>query len=223
MDALGDHARTPETPAEETGPTPDAIEEAATVTASILLNAEVEANAIRQRAYMEGRAAGADEGRLAARAEVVEELQALQSVALQVAAVRESILRGAEAEIIELTIEAARAVLGEAIARDPELVVTSVQRALTRATGANVLRIRVNPQDASVVGAYFDSAATPSGAAWEVTPDGAITVGGCIVDIEGGEIDARIDVQLDAIAGALRELVPFPLERTIESEWQRAA
>ena len=98
-----------------------------------------------------------------------------------------------------------------------------MQRALDRATGTNVLRVRVNPQDASVVSAYLAELPTPIGTAWEVSPEGAITVGGCIVDIEGGEIDARLDVQLDTIISALRELVPFPLSQHDDIEQLRAA
>lgn len=185
-----------------------ALEEAAGQIASLLADAESAAESIRQRAYIEGRASGEREGRATARLEVAGELQLLQSVGRQAAAAHDSIMRSTEAELIELTAEAARAVLGEAVARDPELVTTSVRRALDRATSMNVLRVRVHPDDASIVSAYLAQTPAPGGGTWEVSPEGAITIGGCVIDIDGGEIDARLDVQLETVMSALRALVP---------------
>jgi flagellar biosynthesis/type III secretory pathway protein FliH len=189
----------------------------------LLRDAEDEAVSIRERAYIEGRAEGEQAGIADGRAGVVTELQALQTIGRQAAAIREAVLRNSEGELVELAAEAARAVLGEAIDRDPELVTVSVQRALERAMGMNVLRIRVHPHDASVTSAYLANSPVPISGAWDVAPDGAINVGGCIVDIEGGEIDARLDVQFDAVLAALRELIPFAPPAATHEDWLRAA
>jgi flagellar biosynthesis/type III secretory pathway protein FliH len=222
MDASGQRSAVNDAPAEDASSLA-ALEETSTLAAGLLRDAEGEAVAIRQRAYIEGRAEGEADGRAAARADLLIELQTLQAVGLEVAAVRESILRGSEAELVELTAEAARAVVGEAVARDPALVTTSVRRALDRAAGRNVLRVRVNPADASIVSAYLDHTPATANGTWDVSPDGAITVGGCVIDIDGGEIDARLDVQLDVVINALRELVPFALPRLEDEEQLRAA
>ena len=37
---------------------------------------------------------------------------------------------------------------------------------------------------------------------------GSIGIGGCVIDTAAGEIDARLDVQLDALMRALRTAVP---------------
>ena len=47
-----------------------------------------------------------------------------------------------------------------------------------------------------------------AGEPWEVFEDGSIGVGGCVVDTANGEIDARLDVQLETIARVLRQAVP---------------
>lgn len=223
MDASGQRGAVEDTPAAEPSALAAALAEGSALADAMLRDAEAEAVAIRQRAYIEGRAAGEREGRAAARADVLAELTTLQTIALQAATLRESILLGSEAELVELTAEAARSVIGEAVTRDPELVTASVRRALDRATGVNVLRVRVNPSDATIVSAHLAQTATAATEAWEVSPDGTITVGGCVIDIEGGEIDARLDVQLDVVISALRELVPFPLARLDDEEHQRAA
>jgi flagellar biosynthesis/type III secretory pathway protein FliH len=41
-----------------------------------------------------------------------------------------------------------------------------------------------------------------------VLPDGAISVGGCIIETATGEVDARLDVQMDAVARVLRTGAP---------------
>ena len=67
-----------------------------------------------------------------------------------------------------------------------------------------MLRIRVNPEDRELVDARLVERVGEAAASWEVTTDGAITVGGCIVDTECGEVDARLDAQLEEIARVFR-------------------
>jgi flagellar biosynthesis/type III secretory pathway protein FliH len=47
---------------------------------------------------------------------------------------------------------------------------------------------------------------------YAVAGDGAIAIGGCIVDTAAGRVDARLDVQLDAIARLLRDALPVEAE-----------
>jgi flagellar biosynthesis/type III secretory pathway protein FliH len=47
--------------------------------------------------------------------------------------------------------------------------------------------------------------------AFEVFADGAVGVGGCVIDTAHGRVDARLDVQLDAVALLLREALPIEI------------
>jgi flagellar assembly protein FliH len=132
----------------------------------------------------------------------------VQHVAADAKSVRDRVLMHAEREIVELVIGAVHTVLGEQVRLDSSLVLDTVERALSRAGSLNVVRIRVNPADHEVVATGLLSRIGDTAAGWSVTADGAIGVGGCIIDTAAGEIDARLDAQLGEVARALREALP---------------
>jgi flagellar assembly protein FliH len=166
-----------------------------------------EAARLRAEAARGGRDDGYREGQAAARAELAEALDLVRSAGADAKALRDSVMRGLEAELVELVVEAAHTVIGARAESDRELAVVTVERALERAGRQNVLRIRVHPRDRDVVVAMLKEG-HGSTAGWEVTADGAIGVGGCRIDTEAGEVDARLDAQLDEVAATLRGAVP---------------
>lgn len=161
---------------------------------------------IHEQAYTEGYAAGDHDGRIAAREEVLGALAVLQAAGREAHALRDEIVRGAEREILELSLEVAHAVVGDAARASSAVAIEVLDRALARTGALNVLRIRVHPADRDALTAHLAETRGDAAAHWELLPDGTITVGGCVIDVEGGEIDARLDVQLEQIARALREL-----------------
>jgi flagellar assembly protein FliH len=121
--------------------------------------------------------------------------------------VRDQIAAAAERDLIELVIDAVRSVLGEYASSDPMLVMRTVERAIERLGGQNVVRVRVHPDETETVTAALGER-DGTAATWEVLADGTVSIGGCVIDTTAGEVDARLDVQLDAIARVLREAVP---------------
>lgn len=113
---------------------------------------------------------------------------------------RDGALAAAEREMAELAIAVARRILVEELKMNPERIVDIVRDVLTRARRAQRVEIRVNPADAPTL---RDAAEDAIGRAFRVEEDAAIERGGCIVRSELGELDARIDVQLSALARAL--------------------
>jgi len=75
---------------------------------------------------------------------------------------------------------------------------------LTRARRARDVVVRLHPDDAAILErAAPDVAARAGRASFTVKADASIERGGCVVETDLGELDARIDVQLDALARAL--------------------
>jgi flagellar assembly protein FliH len=189
--------------------------------AELVRQAAEQAAAIQHDAYREGRAEGERDGRAAARSELVEALALVQHVAANAKSVHDRLLLGLERDIVELVIEATRVVIGEHVRRDPTVVLDTIERALARAGAQNVVRVRVHPDDMQVLAASLaegDREVVP----WEAMADGAVAVGGCIVDTAGGEVDARLDVQLEEVARALREIA-LDADGHDSAEWQRLA
>jgi flagellar assembly protein FliH len=186
----------------------DAIVEAAQRQAEELIDgARVQAAAMQHDGYRDGREQGYRDGVAEARGELAEALALVQRVAGEAATMRERLLWGAERDIIELVIAATKNVVGEQVRLDPSLVMDTVERALERAGAQNVVRVRVSPDDrgrVEVALAERHGDAPP----FQMVGDHAVAVGGCIVDTTAGEVDARLDVQLDEVARVLREAVP---------------
>lgn len=200
-----------------------ALEEANERVLEIVEEAIRESATIRQRAYRDGYEAGHGEGQHAARADLAAALGMVAGVANEARQLRNAVLRNSEFEMVELAIDVARAVVGDALAVDRAAVIATVGRALERATTMNIVRIRVHPEDVSQVAAYLAQSGANTGASWEVAPDGTIGVAGCVIDVVGGQIDARLDVQFDLVANALRELATAPAEPADEEATARAA
>lgn len=181
----------------------DLVVEAQRRADELIQQATAEVHAIHERARRAGHREGVLEGIADGRAEMAQTLAMLQQAVREGVSLRDQIVAGAEAQIVELVIDAARLVLSEA-AVDPLVTVDTVRRAIARAGGQQVVRVHVHPERVEVVREAFRGEEPR----WEAVPDGAIELGGCIVDTARGRIDARLDVQLDAIARALREAVP---------------
>lgn len=173
----------------------------------LVRTAVAQSTALRHDACEEGRTAGYRDGVAAARAELAEALALVQRAAREAKTIRDTLLNGAEREMIELVIEAVGRILGERVATDPDLVVHTVQRALDHAGSQNVVRVRVHTDDLRTLVTSVEEqyGATPP---FEVLGDSSVSVGGCVIDTDSGEIDARLDVQLEEIASILRDAIP---------------
>lgn len=188
----------------------------------LVQRAAEQAAAIQHEAYQEGRAEGERDGRAAARAEVADALLLVQRAAADAKGVRDRLIAGLEREIVELVIDATRAVLGEQARVDPSMVIDTVERALRRAGSQNVVRVRMHPDTLDVVAAHVAERRIEGAADWELHADGSIDVGGCVIDTTGGEIDARLDSQLAEVAAALRDSAVTP-DVDLPEEVRRAA
>lgn len=126
------------------------------------------------------------ESREAARAE-------LAADHLEVERARQALFAEAEATVTTLALAVARRLIGEDLEAHPERVRALVLESLDRVRRATRARVRVHPGDAAQL-VDLDV---------EIITDEAIERGGCVVESEIGNVDARLEARLDALAGAL--------------------
>ncbi len=192
---------------EETAEAANIVDEARRRADDLVRRGALEADAIREHSQRAGYAEGYTAGAQNAQAELAAALALVQRVGAEGVAIRNDLLRRSEHEMVEMVIAALRAILGERAVEDPSVVGHTVRHALQRAAAQNVLRVRVHPEQAGLVIAEMtdaDGEAPP----FEVFADGSVGLGGCVVDTAHGRVDARLDVQLDAIALLLRDALP---------------
>ncbi len=103
-------------------------------------------------------------------------------------------LEEAESSVAAIAVAAARKVVAEELSLRPEHIRAIVGAALERVRRASRVRVRVHPSDA----AHLVLSDVP------VVEDESIERGGCVVESELGDVDARLEVRLAAIERALR-------------------
>jgi flagellar assembly protein FliH len=153
----------------------------------------------RQRGLVEGRVTGAQE----ARASFENELARVGSIADKLQAAAESGIRGMQDMAVAIAFEALCKMLGAA-AVSREGVEALVREAVSHAAHAARVAVRLHPADLSALrqaGAF--ELATASGAAVSWIADQSIALGGCVVETDGGMLDARLDTQLERLRATL--------------------
>lgn len=180
----------------------EAIVEAAREEARrIVAEAEVAAAEAIESARQEGYREGYEAGIAAADDATRDRVRAIAAIADNVTVDKTELVRECEAEIVALVMDVARKVLDREVQTDRRIVAKMVERAMARVTGQMVLRIRVNPDDYDLVRQHWAEALGDESLA-EVMADKRVKPGGCVIDTEGGAVDAQIDTQLNEIRRA---------------------
>jgi flagellar assembly protein FliH len=189
-------------PSEDTGAqrTQDLVEQ---VRRSILTQIKSEAEAARelgrQRGLQEGRAAGREESLQAFAAE----LARVRSLAGKLSDALASGIDGMEDLAVAIAFEAVCKVLGDA-ALTQEAVQAQVRQAAAHAKNKERLVVRLRAADLS---ALRDAGALnsifPPGKTVSWVADDSIELGGCVVEMDGGALDARLETQIERMRSAL--------------------
>ena len=152
------------------------------------------ADNVTATARQEGFAAGHS----AAAAEVGDILALIRAAAVEGKAIRDGLAAQAATVVATATALAVRKLTGDFYEAAPARTAEICGEALRAASGQEVLSLRVNP---AVVPAVQASLA---GTASYVLPDELIEIGGCIVDLRHGTLDATLETRLSLMEIALQ-------------------
>ncbi|MCA9794540.1 MAG: hypothetical protein KC910_22185 [Candidatus Eremiobacteraeota bacterium] len=163
----------------------------------------------RERGYQEGLAAGQQQGYEASVGEFVERIAQAKDMYVQAVRARRAIVATVEPELARLSIKIAERVLGEAIKVDPDVILGIVRQALGGIKDREEVSIRVNPQDVQIVrdNREIFERMIEGLKSFEVVADPTIDPGGCSIETNLGNIDARLHTQLDAIRQGMEETI----------------
>jgi flagellar assembly protein FliH len=167
---------------------------------------------LTERARAEGFAAGHREGLEAARLESLAECNArLARVDQLLQELTDDLTRfdrEVANEVVQLGLAVARKMVGATLKVNPESVKASVEEALRQvAHFRGPVMLAVNPEDATLVRAYVESA--PASSSWAVREDPLVAVGGCRVETAAGEVDATLEQRWHRITAALGQPVDW--------------
>ena len=161
----------------------------------------------KKNAYGEGREQGFKEGE----EEVARLVGRLHEMLNAASDKRQELLKHTEKQIIDLVLLISRKVVKVISESEKKVVVENVKQALDKVKGETEIIIKVNTQDLALTTRnkkqFIASVESLKGVT--VEEDSRIKPGGCIIETSFGDIDARIQTQLDVIEERIRELIPI--------------
>lgn len=114
-----------------------------------------------------------------------------------------------QADGIRIALELADRIIKHAIHSDSEAAVQNIRNVIQVAVHHEHVKIKLNPEDVKIVRNIILTAFPDVDIdhQFEFITDRSIHRGGCLVETDYGIVDARIDQQLDAIAGELKNVM----------------
>jgi len=177
---------------------------------------------LQQQAYEEAHAAGYAAGKAEAR----EHLARFEAIMRTLARPLEELDARVEEELVALAISVARQLIRRELRTDPGEVVAAVREALALLpVGVREVRVHLHPEDAKIVRAvasgrngdlpHFQRPPQAEAAAgneegphfeqqmWRIVEDPVLTRGGCRIESESSQIDARLETRIGAVVSRL--------------------
>jgi flagellar assembly protein FliH len=177
------------------------------------LQAAIEANNERcQEAFLKAQEDGFNRGRQEALDQAKLEFEGLMNEArnvLQQAMVgREGLIRSATGEIARLALRVAERVIGHEVNINEDVVLHTIQAALEKIKARESVVVRCNPADAEYVRMNKDifTRMVEGLKQFDVQGDAKVERGGCIIETNLGNVDARIQTQLAVLQLAFGEV-----------------
>lgn len=191
------------------------LREAAAEAERLLAQARERAAAVLEQAreegyragYKAGEERGLSEGRAKAEAEMAEAVGEAQRLLTAAEQARERIVAASRDDVLKLVRKVAEKITRAALRLDEGTVERTVEAALQLVTERSRVLIRVNPADLERVRAGapgFLRYLVPS-TVLDVCADSRVAAGGCLVETDGGNLDGRVETQLEEVLGQVEE------------------
>lgn len=118
---------------------------------------------------------------------------------------KEQAVRDIETKVIELAASIAERIIGRSISANPDMVADIVRETMAQVVGSETVVLKVSEDDMELVNAQYERWLDMSGNAREfrIEADRRLRRGDCIVETEGGLIDAVLSSRLDYLVDEL--------------------
>lgn len=187
------------------------IREAEARAADALDRAEKQVDELRAIAERDGREKGRIEGFEEGHAEVTRLVEQLHSIINHAIEKRNEIIEESETQLINLVILIARKVVKVISENQKNVVINNVIQALRKLKSRGEVIIRVNLEDVDLTSEHVKDFMRMVEQVKSITvvEDSSVDRGGCVLETDFGQIDARISSQLHEIEERIVELVPI--------------
>ena len=165
----------------------------------------------RKEAFDQGKEAGRLEGYAEGKVEVDRLIQRTQTVLERAQDKRGEILAETEQEIINLVMLITRKVVKVISENQREVIISNVVQALRKVRDRGNITIRVNLADLKLATDHTKNfiQMMEGVKSLQVVEDTSVDPGGCVIETDFGEIDARISSQLAELESRILEVSPI--------------
>ncbi len=160
-----------------------------------------------ERGYNEGHQKGYDEGK----AEVERLIERLHTILSKAIDKRNEIIEESETQIINLVLLIVKKVIKVISENQKNVVINNVVQALRKLKSRGDVVIRVNLADLELTSEHVKDfmKMVENVKSITVLEDSSVDKGGCIIETDFGQIDARVSSQLHEIEEKILELMPI--------------
>nr|MBN2276246.1 hypothetical protein [candidate division Zixibacteria bacterium] len=119
---------------------------------------------------------------------------------------REVLYNEARRKILELVLQIARKVTFDAARIDADVTASIISGVIDRLVERSKIKVKVHPDHLPLIEQQIDRFRGDSNVVKEISiePDTRVRFGGCFIETPTGDIDARVDTQMDVIAEAIQ-------------------
>jgi flagellar assembly protein FliH len=184
------------------------ISEAQSHVEMMLNQAQLQVVIWEEEARQAGWEAGYAEAQQVVDSQLSEILADVHSIADSAVEAKSRFLRESQAEMGRLAVAIAKKIIGKELTVNPRAVTDIVAQTIEAANVQGACYIRVNPQDYEILGPLWDAIPSlqPPGHTWELVADKHISRGSCLIETNGGIIDARLETQLAQVSAAIETI-----------------
>lgn len=175
----------------------DAVARAKQVIQIIIRTAQADAKDILDQAYADGYKAGVEQATKSADAL----LHRLEAQIADVAEERAAQVRAIEEQVLMLCTESAEKIIRHEIRTDPNVVTRTIRLCLRRVRDRDEVTVRVSPSEVAHTRAMRDELLSSAEGirGINIVDDRRVSAGGCIVESPSGDLDARIETQIEQL------------------------
>jgi len=184
------------------------IEHAQVEAKKLIDQAKIYGETAKTEAHREGFKLGKEDGYKAGYEEFREHMEQSKNLLTQIIRERENILNSIEPELAKLSISIAEKIIGEELTTNRDTVINIVKNAMSKIKAREEVVIKVSPDDLEYVQEKKEIFARLVEGLKElnVTSDPRVDRGGCLIETNLGNADARISTQLATIELAFKNL-----------------
>ncbi|MBI9097475.1 MAG: flagellar assembly protein FliH [Spirochaetaceae bacterium] len=187
------------------------LEEAQSEAVKLRDETEKKIDDFKSEAYNQGYESGRQEGYSSGEAEVGRLIERIHTVLNKSIEKRVEIIDEAESQLIDLVLQISRKVIKVVSENQKNVVINNVVQALRKMKSRGDVAIKVNLADLEITTEHTKDflRMVENVKSITVLEDSSVDKGGCIIETDFGQIDARISSQLKEIEEKILDIVPI--------------